>query len=82
MLAGASSAPPGLAQDLAAVAGADLVSETPQVVEWLLRCGRAADGQARRVQRAEGSQRNQAPRRHYHSLPAFMNFSHFLGGPF
>ncbi|CAJ1393414.1 unnamed protein product [Effrenium voratum] len=32
-------------EDLAAVAGADLVSETPQVVEWLLRCGRAADGQ-------------------------------------
>eukprot|EP00435_Cladocopium_sp_Y103_P065211 s670_g27.t1 len=31
-------------EDLAAVAGADLLTETPQVLEWLLRCGREATG--------------------------------------
>jgi len=29
-------------EDLAAVAGADLLTETPQILEWLLRCGREA----------------------------------------
>lgn len=31
-------------EDLAAVAGADLLTETPQILEWLLRCGREATG--------------------------------------
>jgi len=31
-------------QDLAAAAGADLLTETPAVVEWLVRCGQEATG--------------------------------------
>ena len=31
-------------QEACAVAGADLLAETPEVMEWLLRCGKEAAG--------------------------------------